>query len=530
MNYHRATFFLCSLVVFSGCTSFPGFRTSSEVSSRTADKYAVTPALQQALPAETNGQDNYSLALTTPYDENQRLLDSAIDFYEIAKAFWERGDLESALTALDESYALILDVNQDADQTLLQQKEDLRFTIAKRIMEVYASRFSVVTGNQNAIPMMMNKHVEKAIKSFTGGEGKFFINSYVQSGKYRPAIVEALREEGLPEELSWLPLIESGFRTRALSRARALGMWQFIASTGYKFGLERNAWIDERMDPEKSTKAAIAYLKELHGIFGDWTTALAAYNCGEGTILRVIKRQKIRYLDNFWDLYTYLPRETASYVPRFMAVLHIINDPERYGITLPPMDKPLPVDKVMVEKQVSLKNVAKTIGCSYDEMKALNPELRRDVTPTTPYQLRVPSEKKEVLLAKLPAIPTWVAPTPSYVVHRVRRGESLSVIASRYGTSVRAIMSMNGLKKSSYIKQGWKLKIPTSKRGYSNVQTAHLNGDASTYVVRKGDSLWKIAHRFGTTTKALQSINQLPSTRLDVGQILAIPKSRADAG
>ena len=534
MNAKRTIVFICSLLFFSGCASFPGQGTPSGVSTKTAEGYAAAPDLKQTEHNATNGQDLYVFSPITLQDENQRLLDSAIDLYEIAKAFWESGELESALNALDESYALILDVNQDADQTLLQQKEDLRFTIAKRIMEVYASRFSVVTGNQNAIPLVMNKHVEEAIKSFTGRERKFFINSYVQSGKYRSAIVEELKEEGLPEELSWLPLIESGFRTRALSRARALGMWQFIASTGYKFGLERDEWIDERMDPEKSTKAAIAYLKELHGIFGDWTTALAAYNCGEGNVLRVIKRQKISYLDNFWDLYTYLPRETASYVPRFMAVLHIVNDPERYGITLPPLDTPVVVDRVMVEKQVDLKKVATTIGSSYEEMKALNPELRRNVTPKTSYTLKVPSGKKEILIAKLPAIPTWVAPTPSYVVHRVRRGESLSVIATRYGTSVRAIMALNGLKRSSYIKQGWKLKVPTSRLSYgkkpSVVQTAHLNGDSSAYVVRKGDSLWKIANRFGTTTKALQSINQLPSTRLDVGQILAIPKSRADAG
>jgi len=533
MNSNRTIIFLCSIVFFCGCTSFPGVKKSSGISTAPSERYSATPQLQQKAPTALNGQDDYSVPQITLQDQNQRLLDSAIDFYEIAKAFWEQGDLESALNALDESYALILEVNQDADQTLLQQKEDLRFTIAKRIMEVYASRFSVVTGNQNAIPMVMNTHIEKAIKSFTGREKKFFINSYVQSGKYRDAIVESLREEGLPVELSWLPLIESGFRTRALSRARALGMWQFIASTGYKFGLERDAWIDERMDPEKSTRAAIAYLKELHGIFGDWTTALAAYNCGEGTILRVIKRQKIRYLDNFWDLYTYLPRETAYYVPKFMAVLHIINDPERYGITLPPLDEPVAMEEVMIEKQIDLKNVAKNIGSSYEEIKALNPELRRNVTPNTAYLLKVPSGKKEILLAKLPTIPVWVAPTPSYVVHRVRRGESLSVIASRYRTSVRAIMAMNGLKRSSYIKQGWKLKVPTSKlsRNKSSLlQTAHLKGDSSAYVVRKGDSLWKIANRFGTTTKALQSVNHLPSTRLDVGQILIIPKSRRGAG
>ena len=342
----------------------------------------------------------------------------------------------------------------------------------------------------------------------------------------KAGLVEALKDEGLPEELSWLPLIESGYQTRALSRARALGMWQFIASTGYKFGLERNDWIDERMDPEKSTRAAIAYLKELHGIFGDWTTALAAYNCGEGNVLKAIKRQKIKYLDDFWDLYTSLPRETASYVPRFLAVLHIINDPAAHGITLPPVEEPVRVDKITVSKQMDLKKIAQNIGSSYQEMKSLNPELRKNVTPGTSYDLKVPAGKGEVLLAQLPAIPVWVAPTPSYVVHRVRRGESLSVIACRYGTSVRAIMNMNGLRRSSYIKQGWKLKVPTGKRTYKTHYSAKAtkgSGNSQEYVVRKGDSLWKIANRFGTTTKALKSLNHMQTTRLDIGQVIMIP-------
>jgi membrane-bound lytic murein transglycosylase D len=204
-----------------------------------------------------------------------------------------------------------------------------------------------------------------------------------------------------------------------------------------------------------------------------------------------------------------------------MAVLHIINDPAAYGFTLPPVEKPVSVDKITVTKQMDLKKIATSIGSSYQEMKDLNPELRKNVTPTTPYDLKVTSGKGEVLVAQLPFIPVWVPPTPSYVVHRVRRGESLSVIAARYGTSVRAIMNMNGLKRSSYIKQGWKLKVPTGKRTYRARYSS--DGSATEYVVRKGDSLWKIANRFGTTTKALQSFNHMQTTRLDIGQVIRIP-------
>ncbi|MBW2217806.1 MAG: lytic transglycosylase domain-containing protein, partial [Deltaproteobacteria bacterium] len=268
--------------------------------------------------------------------------------------------MENAIDALDQAYSLILKIDSsEAAPEILQEKEDLRFTISKRIAEVYASRFTVANGDHKAIPLDMNKNVEKALKLFKEREREFFLNAYRRSGQYRPAIVKALNEAGLPEELSWLPLIESGFKTNAFSRARALGMWQFIASTGYKFGLKRDRWIDERMDPEKSTDAAIAYLQELHKIFGDWTTVLAAYNCGEGRVLKKIRTQKINYLDNFWDLYAKLPRETAFYVPKFLAVLHIVNDPQSHGFTLPPVDEEIKFDKVPIDKQVYLKTVAK---------------------------------------------------------------------------------------------------------------------------------------------------------------------------
>jgi membrane-bound lytic murein transglycosylase D len=424
-----------------------------------------------------------------------------------------------------------LKVSTDNDPELLQQKEDLRFTISKRIIEIYVSRFTVANGSYKAIPLVMNRHVERALKLYKGRERAFFLEAYRRSGSYRPMILKALREAGLPEELSWLPLIESGFKVRALSRARALGLWQFIASTGYKYGLRRDRWTDERMDPEKSTHAAIAYLKELHQIFGDWTTVLAAYNCGERRVLNRIKSQRINYLDHFWDFYERLPRETAFYVPKFLAVLHIVNNPETYGFALPPVDEAIETQQVTINKQLHLKTIAKRLDIDYGVLKDLNAELRQNCTPKEPYSLKVPVGKGEILLAKLNDIPVWRPPVPAYHVHRVRPGESLSVIAERYRTSVRSIMAMNGLRRRNYVRVGWKLRIPTRKINTARlkrlerppVQTASVKGELVTYVVVKGDSLWEIAKRFRTTTTVIQSLNQLNNSQLRIGQVLKVP-------
>jgi len=314
---------------------------------------------------------------TNSYTTDQELIDAALAYCQASNDFWQQGELDNAIDALDKAYSLVLQI-EGADAEILQEKEDLRITISKRIIEVYASRFTVANGTHKAIPLIMNSHVENALASFKGKERDFFLDAYARSGRYRPAIVSALNEAGLPEELSWLPLIESGFRVKALSKARALGMWQFIASTGYKYGLNRDTYIDERMDPEKSTKAAIAYLTELHKIFGDWITALAAYNCGEMRVLKLINSQKINYLDNFWDLYQQLPSETASYVPRFLAILHIINNPEEHGFTLPPLESEIEYENVTINKQVQLKTIAEHLDININNLKDLNPELRQD--------------------------------------------------------------------------------------------------------------------------------------------------------
>lgn len=476
--------------------------------------------------AGTGSSNNHTTATALLDDAIQQQLDEALDFCEAAQSFWQNGELENALDALDKAYSLILTVEPDDPAKMVQQKEDLRFLISKRILEIYASRNIVVNGNYDAIPREINANIQKEIDRFVkGGEKRFFAESVKRSGKYRPMILKKLEAAGLPAELSWLPLIESGFKVKALSRARALGLWQFIPSTGYKFGLKRDQYIDERIDFEKSTDAAIAYLKELHSMFGDWSTVLAAYNCGEGRVLHVIRTQNINYLDDFWDLYGRLPFETARYVPRFLAALHIIENMEKYGLSDIEPYPQLEFETVNVQRQINLKDIAPALGTTLNALKELNPELRYSVLPPRNYTLRVPAGKTDLLLASIDQLPLSTPPRPAYVYHRVRPGDTLSTIARRYHTSVRKIMWANNLKRSSYIVAGKRLKIP--QRGmvvtHATPRTATREEWNRKHVVKSGDSLWIIAKRYGTTTQKIQEMNHLSTTRLRINQVLTVP-------
>jgi len=450
-------------------------------------------------------------------EKKENPLDAALDFYQTSQELWSRGEIEEAINALDEAYSFILNVNNESDPGVIQQKEDLRILISRRLIEIYASRYTTVNGNHKAIPLKMNEHVEYEIKQFQTVERNFFINSYKRSGKYIPKIVKELNAAGLPEELAWLPIVESGFSERALSPARALGLWQFIPSTGYKFGLKRDDWIDERLDPEKSTKAAIAYFQELHRMFGDWTTVLAAYNSGEGNVLRVISGQKINYLDNFWDLYEGLPRETARYVPRFLATLHILKEPEQYGFDLGETEAPLSFEVVPIEKQVRLDAVARELGISEALLSDLNPELRLKVTPPTRYSLRTPPATSEALLVSLDSIPEWSqirTILASHAYHRVSKGETLYSIAKRYKTTVAAISKANNLRNGEFLQAGRRLQVPLNGGEIS------ASKSANTYTVKQGDTLWFIAQKFNTDVETLKRINNLKSSNIAVGQTI----------
>ena len=454
-----------------------------------------------------------------PTPEAATLLAASLDAYERAHALWQAGDLEGALAHLDRAYELMARVGVDGDADLGREKEDLRRLIARRIVEVYASQRTVVGDLSASIPRIDNEHVRREIASFQGGERQELLEGYLRSGAYLPMIEAALREAGLPEQLAWMPMVESWFKVRALSSARALGMWQFIPSTGYRFGLERSDWFDERMDPEKSTRGAIAYLTELHEMFGDWLTALAAYNCGEARVMRTINSQRISYFDQFWDLYELLPRETRRYVPRFLAVLEILEDPERYGFDLPQPLPALTYDTVALARSVTLADLEGELGLPAGVLPALNPELRRSATPPTAYELKVPTDlPSEALLAALEELPRYTAPAIDTTVHVVSRGESLSVIADRYRTSVSSLMRLNGLSNPNRLRVGQRLSVV----GTASAAPPAASSGPTTYTVRGGDSLWRIASRYGTTVDQLRRDNGISGSRLSPGQRLTV--------
>jgi len=393
-------------------------------------------------------------------DEVLSLLEEALNSYQEAKQAKEKGDLDGALAALDEAYSLILKADISSDSPLFQEKNDLRLLIAQKIQEIYASRLTPIGQNQKTIPLVENKWVLREIQSFQNEERKSFEEAYVRSGLYKEMITTELKKAGVPEEIFWLPLIESGFKVRALSKARALGLWQFIASTGYRYGLSRDRFIDERMDPLKSTQAAIKYLLELHSFFGDWTTALAGYNCGEMRVQNVVRTQNINYLDNFWDLWERLPFETARFVPRFIAALLIINNPEKYGFNLLTPYPSLKFETVTINHPTKLSSLSEALGLESSELAYLNPELRQESTPDHEYLLKVPVGFGEKAIQAISSLPRWIPPEAVYTWHIVRKGETLSAIARRYRTSVQAIARLNGLRRTYLIKPGQRLKIP----------------------------------------------------------------------
>jgi len=343
-----------------------------------------------------------------------------------------------------------------------------------------------------------------------------------------------LREKGLPEDLVYLALVESGFNPRAYSRARACGPWQFMSATGRKYGLRYDYWVDERRDPVKSTIAAANYLTDLYNMFGTWSLAMASYNAGEGRVSRAVR--SVGSLD-FWKLRENkaLARETREYIPRFLAAKAIAKNPEAYGFTGIEYEPPFVFDTVKIDVPISLDVAAKCCGVSAKEIKALNPELRRWCTPpnTPGYELRVPKGSTETFLAAFEKLPK--SEKTGWSEYVVRGGDTLGAIARKYNVPVSIIASTNNIHRVSRISIGQRLVIPApdartvAYRTPSYDEHEDLTGQ-SWYRVRRGDTLWEIARRSGMSLGRLASMNGI-STRATIrpGQKLRISGSASYA-
>jgi membrane-bound lytic murein transglycosylase D len=366
------------------------------------------------------------------------------------------------------------------------------------------------------IPLVINDAVAKNLRYFQEGITDRF-QSYLDRFHHYKEIVEPIfREFGLPTELMYLSLVESGFNPKAFSRARASGPWQFMKATGRMYKLNVSWYVDERRDPIKSTVAAAHHLRDLYDRFGSWPLALAAYNAGSGKISRAIRKTGSR---DFWKIRRtwYIRRETKDYVPRFIAATLIAKNPTAYGFQAPEGDRH-EFEEVLIGKPVQLAAITKQTGISLEELKRLNPELRRNIIPRSKgpgYHLKVPVGMASLVAAHHATFPVWTKPPPPPTQwYRVRRGDSLSVVARRFGMKVRQLKDMNNLS-SNLIRVGARLRVRGGDEDYADDQIIW-------YRVRYGDSLGKIADRFGTSVRQIKRLNKLSTHLIFPGDRLRV--------
>ncbi|HEY7139212.1 MAG TPA: transglycosylase SLT domain-containing protein [Methylomirabilota bacterium] len=346
-------------------------------------------------------------------------------------------------------------------------------------------------------PVVVNAPVEALIDYFVAKDRERFGMWISRSGRYLPMIQRILRERGLPEELAYTAMIESGFSPRAVSRVGARGMWQFMEATGRRYGLVINRWLDERLDPVKSTMAAAEYLGDLYGIFGHWFLAQAGYNAGEARVGRAIQRART---SDFWALTQtrHLPDETKLFVPQILAAAVITRAPARYGFDVT-LDSPLAYDEVTIRRALDLDTIARLAGVSAEEIRELNPALLARITPPFgSYTLRLPPGAGPRFGAALEAAPPSSLPT--WIVHRIGRNQSLAEIARRYRVTTQRLSELNHLP-GGRLRGIRELVVPAV------AQAAPAPAGPREVVVRKGDTLSAIASRHRVTPQALARLN-----------------------
>ncbi len=394
------------------------------------------------------------------------------------------------------------------------------------------------------VPLNYNKIVKSFIDYFTVRDREYTKLMIQRKNLYFPIFEYYLEKHGLPEEIKYLSIIESGLNTTARSRAGAVGLWQFMPSTGRLFKLHQDYYIDERMDPYQATEAACLYLKSLYKIFGDWELALASYNAGPGKVRRAIR--KSGYKKSFWEVYKYLPRETRSYVPQFVAILYVMKHLNDHNIHTDRLLYPIKSDTILISQYLDLNTFAKQIEVCLEDMQKLNPALKRNAVPKEAknYPLRVPTDKMPYLAANRQMILDSAAkvgqqkveliakkaPGSSYgkekITYRVRSGDVVGTIAERYHVRASDLRRWNNLR-GNLIKVGQPLTIYV-KPGHQIVSAKKTSKtreipNSKVHLVQPGDTLWDISLMYkGLTIEKLKKLNNLHNNKIKPGQKLII--------
>ncbi len=495
------------------------------------------------------------------YGNEENLLDTILQFRSQAQDAYDNYDFGLAETMIDSAFMVLntIQIESIKDEDLVNRFKSAVFSLGRELgtilsetdkisKEDYTSwideldniedfksgrwsdeelrKIVIKISLKSDIPLEYNEQIKKAIYFFQTNRRKEMTQWLQRSGRFLPLLREILAEEGLPQDIVYLSMIESGFNPNAYSRARCVGLWQFIYSTGRLYGLKRDEWIDERKDPIKSTRAAAKHLKDLYNLYNDWNLAMAAYNGGPARVTRQFNNKPdIEY----WDMT--LPRETQSYVPFFMAALVISKEPELFGFENIDYEEPFKYDTVDVNPYTSLSKAAECCGVDLEELRKLNVELSRDRTPAGKemYTLKIPVGTKERFAQEYAKLEIEKYLPPKVSTYKVNRGDTLSGIAMKFGVSITNLMRENNLKDQHRLSVGQNLKIPNGGKnvGASSVPTMDVasRGEADFYTVRKNDTLGLIADRYSTSVINLQKLNDMArNTKIYVGQQLYVPK------
>jgi membrane-bound lytic murein transglycosylase D len=520
---------------------------------------AKTPALRAApqqrpeipavaeLPARKLSPDEMVSLLPVPPGGIPYLIEQVKEKFASGEANYKAGHLAAARRDFDDAVDWMLESGYDPNsdpklRELFQQVTDKVYTyelqafragdgfseapaVPAPIDEVAEMTFpvdpklreraeNVAKNVSHDMPLTVNDVVASYLNFFQTPRGRAIVeNGLRRKGKYQEMISRILKEEGVPQDLVYLAQAESAFQPLALSRAGARGIWQFVQWRGNEYGLKRSWWVDERLDPEKATRAAAQHLRDLYELYGDWYLAMAAYNCGPGNVQKGIERTG--YAD-FWELYkrNVLPKETKNYVPIILALTLIAKDAQHYGIVVD-VDEPVPTDTVKPGRAIDLRLVAETVDVDVATLRTLNPSLLRMITPDDPdFVLHLPEGTSGKFSAEIAEIPPdkWV----SWRRHRVEAGETLTSIAKTYHVTPAAIADANDLEHGAQLEAGEKLIIPATR------PLEETKPKLVRYRVRKGDTLGGIADQFSVTSEDVRKWNGLKTGHVSRGMVLRI--------